>query len=266
MHLREVTRAAFCLGSLALPEPARAQATGDQARLVFTVQAGAVAGRELWSVGAQPIQFTPTADTFALGRRIRPTLVVGFGGTYFPGENLGLAVEGFRIGLGFEDSCRLAFSSGSGDMATACQDIQGATKPASAVVLSVGPVFRFNSRKLLSPFVRGNIGVSLSTQSSLRTIGQYPTSDGTATLVVYDDESNSRIAPAFALGAGFTAAVARGYQLRWEVRDNIVGVETVTGPTPRQLIVPPHKQKFKHLFSITIGFDVVLERRKGRRY
>jgi hypothetical protein len=266
MHVRGVTRAALCFGGLALPGPVLGQATGDQARLVFTVQAGAVAERELWSIAAQPIQFTPTADTLALGRRIRSTLVVGFGGTYFPGENLGLSVEGFRIGLGFEDACRLAFSSGSGDVATACQDIQGATKPASAVVLSVGPVFRVNSRKLVSPFVRGNLGVSFSTQSSLRTIGQYPTSDGTATLVVYDDESDSRLAPAFALGAGFTAAVAKGYQLRWEVRDNIVGVQTVTGPTPRPQIVPPHKLTFKHLFSITIGFDVVLERRRGRRY
>jgi hypothetical protein len=251
---------------MALPRPAQSQATGDQARLVFTVQAGAVAATNLWSVGAQPIQLAPTADTLALGRRIRSTLVVGFGGTYFPGENLGLAVEGFRIGLGFEDSCRLVFSSGSGDVANACQNIQGATKPASAVILSVGPVFRVNSRKLLSPFVRGNIGISFSTQSSLRTIGQYPTSDGTATLVVYDDESDSRIAPAFALGAGFTAAVARGYQLRWEVRDNIVGVQTVTEPTPQQQIVPPHELEFKHLFSMTIGFDVVLERRRGRRY
>jgi opacity protein-like surface antigen len=251
---------------MALPGPALAQATGDQARLIFTVSAGAAAAKDLWSVGAQPVQFVTPADTLALGRRIRSTLVVGFGGSYFPGENLGLAVEGFRIGLGFEDSCRLAFSSGSGDVATACQSIQGATKAATAVILSAGPVFRVNSRKLVSPYARGNIGISFSTQSSLRTIGQYPTSEGTATLVVYDDESDSRIAPAFALGAGFTAAVAKGYQLRWEVRDNIVGVQTVTGPTPQPQVVPPHKLVFKHLFSMTIGFSVVLERRRGRRY
>jgi hypothetical protein len=267
MHLRVVAcGVALWLGSMAVPGSGWPQATGDQARLIFTVSAGAVAGTSLWTVGAQPIRLAPAADTLAVGRRIRSTLVVGFGGTYFPGENLGLSVEAFRIGLGFEDSCRLAFSSGSGDVATACQDIQGATKPATAVILSVGPVFRVNSRKLISPFVRGNLGISFSTQSSLRTIGQYPVSQGTATLVVYDDESDSRIGPAFALGAGFTAAVARGYQLRWEVRDNIVGVQKVTGPTPQQQIVPPHETTFKHLFSMTIGFDVVLERRRGRRY
>jgi hypothetical protein len=100
----------------------------------------------------------------------------------------------------------------------------------------------------------------------LRTIGEYPTSQGTSTLTVYDDDHDSRVGPAFALGAGFTAAVAKGYQLRWEVRDNIVGVQKVTGPTPQPQVVPPHKLVFKHLFSMSIGFDVVLERRRGRRY
>ncbi|MDF3053848.1 MAG: hypothetical protein K0S19_1953, partial [Geminicoccaceae bacterium] len=30
--------------------------------------------------------------------------------------------------------------------------------------------------------------------------------------------------------------------------------------------VPPHKLVFKHLFSMTFGFDIILERRRGRRY
>ena len=58
----------------------------------------------------------------------------------------------------------------------------------------------------------------------------------------------------------------RGIQLRWEVRDNIVGIQRVTGTTPIAGFVPPHERVFKHLFSMTVGFDVVLERRKGERY
>jgi len=69
-----------------------------------------------------------------------------------------------------------------------------------------------------------------------------------------------------ALGVGFTAAVAKGYNLRWEVRDNITGVQRVTGTIPVAGFVPPHSRVFKHLFSMTVGFDVVLERRRGRRY
>jgi hypothetical protein len=50
------------------------------------------------------------------------------------------------------------------------------------------------------------------------------------------------------------------------VRDNIVGVQKVSGSTPQARVVPPHELVFKHLFSFTIGFDVVLERRRGKRY
>ena len=51
-------------------------------------------------------------------------------------------------------------------------------------------------------------------------------------------------------GCGFTAAVGRGYQLRWEVRDNIVGVQRVTGPHRGDRPGPPHELIYKHLFSI----------------
>lgn len=246
--------------------PALAQATKDQARLVFTISGGVVVGRHLWSVNDQPVPFTTPADTFAIGRRTRTTIAVGFGGIYFPGENLGWSVEGFLIGLGFEDSCRLVFSSGSGDAANACLSLQGATKSATAVTLSGGPVFRFNSSSLISPYARANLGLVISNQSSLRTIGRFPTSIGTAERTIFADDHDSRVAPSLGLGAGFTAAVAKGYQLRWEVRDNIVGVQRVTGTTPASDLVPPHELVYKHLFSMTIGFDVVLERRRGRRY
>jgi hypothetical protein len=68
------------------------------------------------------------------------------------------------------------------------------------------------------------------------------------------------------IGAGVTAAIGPGYQLRWEVRDNITGVQRVTAATPEARVIPPHEVTYKHLFSMSIGFDVVLERRRGRRY
>jgi hypothetical protein len=175
-------------------------------------------------------------------------------------------MEAFLIGLGFEDSCRLVFSSGSGNAATACQSIQGATKSATAVTLSAGPIYRVNSRSLISPYVRANLGLVFSNQSSLRTIGQYPASQGRVDLVVYDDDHETRVAPSLGLGAGFTATIGKAYQLRWEIRDNIVGVQRVTGPTAVSGAVPPHELEYKHLLSLVIGFDVVLERRRGRRY
>ncbi|MGH7509354.1 MAG: hypothetical protein ACREMZ_07780 [Gemmatimonadales bacterium] len=254
------------LGTGIVPLAAFAQGTGDQARLIFTVSAGVVGGSRLWSAGPQPIQFTSPADTFALERRIRSTIAIGFGGAYFPGENLGFTAEGFLVGLGFEDNCRHVFSSGSADMAAVCESIQGRKKAATSVILSGGTMFRLNSRKLISPYGRVNLGLVFSNQSSLRTWGEFPTSSGPSTVEVYPDNRTSRVDPALAIGVGFTAAVAKGYNVRWEIRDNIVGVQRVTGTTPNLGFVPPNERVFKHLFSMTVGFDVVLERRRGRRY
>jgi hypothetical protein len=249
-----------------------AQGTGDQARLIFTVSAGAVGGKSLWLVRNQPVQLPGATgtDTLALGRDIRPTLVIGFGGSYFPGDHFGFGAEGFLIGLGYEDSCRQVFSSGSASVTAACQSLQGATKSATAVILSVVPVLLPKSRKLISPYLRANAGFVFSNQSSLRTIGRYPGGSGRLDLIIYSDDHDSRVEPAFTLGGGFTAALSPGYQLRWEVRDNIVGVQRISGPSPNAgtVVAPttPHELDFKHLISITIGFDVVLERRRGRRY
>jgi hypothetical protein len=263
------TRRLLCavlLGTGIAPIHANAQATRDEARLTLGVSLGAVTGADLWSVSPQAIQFTTPTDSFGISRRIRSNLVVGFGGTYFSSETFGIAVEGFLIGLGFEDNCRHVFSSGSGDVAAVCQSLQGREKPASAVTLSAGPVFRFNSRKAFSPYARLNLGVTLSNQSSIRTQGEFPTDSGPSTIVVYNDESNSRIDPSVALGVGITAALSKGSQLRWEIRDNIQGIQQVTGSIPVAGFVPPHELVFKHLFSMTLGFDIILERRRGRRY
>jgi hypothetical protein len=266
MRVRELACGALVLGMAAAPSSAWSQATKDEARLIFTVSGGAVAGQHLWSVAAQPVQFIDPADTVRLSRRIRSSIMIGFSGTYFRGRNFGLAVEGVLLGIGFEDDCQMVFSSGAGAVDEACLSLQGATKSASAVALSASPIFRVNSQKLISPYVRANLGLVFSNQSSLRTIGNFPTPDGISELAIYEDSHDSRVGPMLGLGAGITAQVARGYQLRWEVRDNIVGVQRVTSATALAGVEPPHRVTYKHLFSLAIGFDVVLERRPGRRY
>jgi hypothetical protein len=266
MHVRELARVVLILGMVGAPSSAPAQATKDQARLIFTVSAGVITGADLWAVPAQPVQFIVPADTFALTRKIRSTLGVSFAGTYFPGDHFGWGGEAFLVGLGYEDGCRHVFSSGRTDVATACTSIQGATKSATAVSVSTGPIYRIMSRSSFSPYGRANLGLLFSSQSSIRMVGQFPSPEGTVDLVVYDDDSESRVAPYLGLGIGVTAAVAKGYHLRLELRDNIMGVEKVTGATPEARTIPPHEVVYKHLFSLTFGFDVVLERRPGRRY
>ena len=40
----------------------------------------------------------------------------------------------------------------------------------------------------------------------------------------------------------------------------------MTGATSEPRREPPHERRYKHLFSVLIGIDVILERARGRRY
>jgi hypothetical protein len=107
------------------------------------------------------------------------------------------------------------------------------------------------------------VGLLFSNQSSVLTQGV--TNSGVL-LTIFEDEKRTRVSPSLALGVGATMQIGRSYHLRWEVRDNIVGVEAVTGPTDAPRFEPPHERTYKHLFSVLLGIDVVLERSRGRRY
>ena len=256
------------LALTALATTARAQ-TRDQARIAFTITAGYVLPRELWSVGRQPVSDAPLpSDTFSLGRRIRPTVTFGFSGIYFPSEHLGWVGEAYLIGLGFEDRCSLVYASGSTRNRQACASIDQGEKAATAVALTGGLVYRVASRSIISPYVRAAGGVLFTTQSSIRMIGQFPSAatGEPVDAIIYPDNHDSRVSPTAVLGLGFTSAIGRGYQLRWEVRDNIASVRAVTGATVEDGSPPPTATRFKHLISFNLGFDVVLERRRGRRY
>ena len=255
------------LAPLLLAPPLLGQQTSDQARLMLTVGGGFVGGSSLWEITRQPIyDATSAVDTFDLIRRIRPTIGFIFSGSYFPGEHLGFEGEALLIGLGTEDTCHLAFASGSARNAGACASITGQTKSATAVALSGGLAYRVLSHKPFSPFGRVNLGIDISQQSTIRTIATVVDSGVSADLIVYADAQNTHVTGFVSVTAGFTIAVARGYQLRLEARDNYVGVPIVTGATSHDGLIPPHSVHGKHIFSLMLGFDVVLERRRGRRY
>ena len=261
MRKRDLAVAAILLS--ALPAPALGQRTGDQARIIFTVSGSYIQGRGLWSVPSQPVQEPPFVDNFAVGRSIKANFGAGFSGAYFAGEHVGLTADFFLLGLGYDDSCRILGTPQSERNVDVCEDIDEQEKSAAAVTVSAGANFRFFSREFISPFIRANAGLLFANQSSVLTQGV--TNEGVL-LTIFEDEKRTRVSPAFALGVGATMPLSRSYHLRWEVRDNIVGLEAVTGPTSAPRFEPPHERRYKHMFSVLIGIDVVLERNRGRRY
>jgi hypothetical protein len=261
MRIRDLAATAALL---AFPFTAAvAQKTGDESRIIFTISGAYIGGRGLWNVPNQPVQEPPLVDTFNLNRSIAANFGAGFSGAYFPSGNVGITADFLLLGLGYDDSCRITNTPESLRNLEVCDDIDEQDKSAAAVTIGVGGNFRFFPREFISPFARANAGILIANQSSI--LVQGVSNDGVL-LTIYDDEKRESVTPAFALGVGATMQISRGYHLRWEVRDNIVGIDAVTGPTDAPRFVPPHEQVFKHMFSVLIGIDVVLERDRGRRY
>ncbi len=258
--------AALLVAGLAIrPAPAAAQRTGERARLVFTVSGAYIGGSGLWTVPQQPIEDQLPADTLFLSRSIKRTFGAGFAGTYYPGAHVGLSAEAFLIGLGYEDTCRITPGDNARNV-SACRSINLRDRSAASVAFSVGGIFRVASREFISPFVSAGAGFLFNNQSSILTSGFVSTSTENGEFVVYDDDNRTRIRPAFRLGGGATVALGKAYHLRIEVRDNIVGIERVTGVKPTLDQIPPHENVYKSLWSLHVGVDVILERQRGRRY
>jgi hypothetical protein len=265
-----VAVAVACLATLWTP--LAAQGTRDRPTLVFTVSGAYLDGIGLWAVPDQPVpdlSDTPVVDHFFLSRAVKRTIGAGFSGTYYPGKNLGFNAEAFLLGLGYDDTCRLVAPAQSAANAQRCSSIDQLERSAAAVATSVGIVYRVASDEFISPFVRVSAGFLVNNQSPLLVVGRAdsPAEGAQAELIIYDDNNKgTRLRPAFGLGVGTTIAAGKGYQLRWEIRDHIVGIQRVTGVSEGRGQVPPHETAYKHIFSLNVGLDVILERQRGRRY
>ncbi len=260
-------RAALAISVVLAPAGLRAQATADQAQLEFTIGVGQTSGGgQLWRVGAQPFGTQGAFDTLAVSRAFRRTINVSFSGTYFPTGRLGFVGEAQLLGLGTEDACGIQFTQGSIETSDLCRSIDRADRNATSVAMSVGAVYRIASRQAVHPYLRLGGGIVVTQQSFVRMRGEIIGAGGPSDLTLFADDNNTTVKPYALFGGGVVAVAGRGIQFRFEVRDNWVRVPAVTGPTIRQGLIPPSQVVSKHILSFMIGFDIVLERKRGRRY
>lgn len=259
------TVSVVALSALGLALPLHAQ-TADQARLIFTIGFGQTATtRNLWSVSKQPFLAEPaTFDTLSVSRDFRRSLNVILSGTYFPGNNLGINVEAQLLGLATKDKCRITYTTGSITTYDLCNTIDREQRSATSAAVSGGLIYRVGSKFPIHPYVRTNAGLLITQQSFIKTRG-FVGIEG-AELTLYEDRNIKRLQPYVSFGGGVVAVIGTGYQFRAEVRDNLVWIPRIDGRTSRQGLEPPSSTSARHILSLTIGFDVVLERKRGRRY
>ena len=253
--------------ALGLASPVQAQKTADEARLVFTIGAGYVGGGDLWSVTGQPIRVSSGfVDSLDLSRALKSGLGAQFSGTYFPGEHVGFGGEVTLLGLGTEDGCTVGFTSGDPETQEICTSIASMDRRATSVAISGALVYRVMSKQTISPYGKLNLGFVITQQSLIKVTGQHSTSQGPSDVPIYVDDSPDRLHPYVGLSLGVTAVAGKGYQFRLEIRDNYVRLPIPAGPTIHEALQPETAVKGKHIFSLMFGFDVVLERKRGRRY
>lgn len=244
--------------------PAWSQRTSDEARL--TIGAGLLhwsGGGRLWRVAGQPILTGAGADTLALARDLTNGFGVTFSGAYFPGRYWGVGAEVLVARLGTSNQCRLVQSEGSSFSDQVCSSLDNSESSSTTAIFAGTVLLRPGFRGVFQPYARVSGGLAFVSRSLITTTGS---TLAQSTVIVYPGSKGSNFSPYWGAGLGFAAALGQGYQIRWEVRDNALRLPRVKRPSSQQGIDPEVETRSRHGLSFSVTVDIVLERKRGRRY
>lgn len=257
--------------------------TPSQPNVILTIFGGVVTGNSLWSVGRQPVcvlntsddNCSPAFDTLRLTRESTTSLLLGVQGTYYTGPNLGYTAEVFYLGLPLDDSCSGIFYNpdpgadpfyGPRNEQT-CNSISAAAPSTSAIAFFGGMIFRLAATRGISPYVRGSMGIVSYSTGTVEMSGDFVQSGNVRSRAIIVDDNPKKIAFSGQLAAGMSVRLGPGYQFRFELRDVLIPLVRVTGPAVlANRLQAPTTSKLFHQAALIMGFDVVLEKKRGRRY
>ncbi|MGD0485349.1 MAG: hypothetical protein ABSB58_11980 [Gemmatimonadales bacterium] len=274
--VRRSSLAAALLAALAVP--VRAQSP-DAPLLTITIHAGWITGGSLWHLPAQIASAGPdSSDIVALGRLFRPGFVAGVSASLFRSPHLGYTAAIDFLGISTESRCtgpaHWVFY-GDNINQQACESIQGGSVRTSAVALEGGLTWRPIATGRVQPYLQALGGIAYLAGSFVETAATVynPSADTSQSMFVtrmfLGDPNHRSLTWVTTLSGGFTLEMSPGTQLRFAARDVITDVPVATGPgNPLVLDVPAQMgSKVVHLFSFTVGLDIVLEQsRRPHRY
>lgn len=244
---------------------------GYEPRVSLTLTGGVVVSEPtLWTIARQPLIVAgtegdpqPRFDTVSLTRGFVSNLIVGVAGAYFPSSVFGIEIGITRLGLTYETSCTgIAYDSLlGGPNRLTCDGIHGSSRSLGAIAITVGGLARAFPRQPVTPYVRGGIGLTEYAVSTTYLEG--PQSDGIKVLV--DDPSPQRITVSVFAGAGALIALGPGYNFRFDIADVAQRFPCLTGPADR-LARAPRGHRLTHHVTFSLGFGIVLDAKRGRRY
>jgi hypothetical protein len=260
--------------------PLSAQATGSQPNLILSLFGGVAAGHSLWSVQQQPLcvfgppsggvfQCSGNYDTLRLTREVTSSIVAGAAATYFPSPHFGYQLELYYLGQSYEDHCsaeRFDTTDVNQINQQACNSITSSAPSSGAIGFFGGILYRLAPTAVVSPYIRGGIGILAYSGGTIAMSGDAVVDTAIYNRPVYVDDSPKTTSLSFQFGVGMTVRTSPGYQLRMELRDALADLAYVTGPSPGDNLVPPTATKWFHNIVLTVGLDVVLEQKRGKRY
>ncbi len=274
-----LARAALAVAIACAANGRLAAQTPDEPILIFTISGGYVtAGGDLWKVprqlalaGTSP---STTWDTVALGRQLAPGFAATLSATIFKSPHLGYTAEAGFFGIGTTSLCSGVGSFSSNQNQVACSLLNESNFRGDAVGLLGGLIWRFTTGGP-QPYLRAVGGLAILGSSYIEEAATIVSSTGSENLVYFlADRNHKELSYMVSLGAGVMLPLGPGYQLHLEARDIIVGLPFAKGPATdtaaqaagETLPQPPVGLRAMHIPTLTVGLDVVLERKRGRRY
>jgi len=278
-HPFALTLAALCA---ATPVSAAAQ-TADRPNLVLTIFGGFRAGHQLWSLHNQPFVVIDYAngvldsistqhDTLDISRQVTPSFVLGLTASYFRGPHLGFQAEMVFLGMSLDSRCaiRRYDQSDTADInPELCGSINGASVPMSAVQFSAGMILRATPNKSATPYLGLSGGFVTRARGTVATDGAFvDNAGGVNSFAVIADDKATRSDLSAQVAAGIMVPLGPGYQIRLEGRDIYTRLDYISGLADDSQVPlhPPHAARYNHHLVFAVGLDIVLERKRGRRY
>ncbi|HXV90711.1 MAG TPA: hypothetical protein VD707_05035 [Gemmatimonadales bacterium] len=237
------------LAAALLTAPAAAQ-EASQPRLILSIGAGAHTGHGLWSVTGPPVV---GVDSLRMSRSIGSGLMATFSATYFPGGHVGFYGDITFLDMEMDNNCTPA---------PYCGELDGSTSGNSSLLFGGGITLRAAPGGSQSPYARLGVGYARHAHGTVGVDAIFP---GSPPVQLIADESPMGGSPALLLAAGLSQSIGTGYQLRLEVRDDFFALERVTS-APNALGQVTTDTGWYHHLSLTIGFDIVFDRTRARRY
>jgi hypothetical protein len=244
--------------------------------LLLQLFGGITTGSAVWEINRQPLTVRgteplPKYDSLRLVRHLEPGLVLGASGTIFNQPHFGLTAEVVLLALPTADECTMVFENAFSDLMhrneQLCTNINEAGGAATTVAATVGGIYRIAPTAFASPYVRAGVGLSIRNNSTVEVAAQYEDFGGAVSnpFLIILDPGRSRTSATAAAGAGLMIPFTPGYQVRLEVRDQMVFLDRVVGPASI-VAVAPVERYLQHNLGLIVGLDVVLEQKRGRRY